>query len=70
MITNHLFENVILFIKYIGNNKIDDFSNVNWVECYRQSLMSDVFKIADLWNVIAIKSQNRNKKNRLFNKYL
>lgn len=47
MITNHLFENVILFIKYIGNNKI-----------------------ADLWNVIAIKSQNRNKKNRLFNKYL
>lgn len=30
-------------------SKIYDFSNVNWVECYRQSLMSDVFKIADLW---------------------
>lgn len=31
-------------------SKIYDLSNVNWVKCYRNSLMSDVFKVADLWN--------------------
>ena len=30
--------------------EIYDLSHVDWVECYRNSLMSDVFKVADLWN--------------------
>lgn len=26
------------------------FDNVDWVDCYRKSLMSDVIKVTDLWN--------------------
>lgn len=31
-------------------SQIYDLSNVDWVKCYRESLISDIFKIADLWN--------------------
>lgn len=27
-----------------------DFNNVNWVDCYRKSLMSDVITVTGLWN--------------------
>ena len=31
-------------------SQIYDFSLVDWVKCYKNSLMSDVFVVADLWN--------------------
>lgn len=30
--------------------KIYDFSHVDWIECYRKSLMSDIYKVAEMWN--------------------
>lgn len=29
--------------------KIYDFSNVDWIECYRKSMISDVIEVSELW---------------------
>ena len=37
----------------IINSKLSElysFDNVDWVECYRKSLMSDVIRVTELWN--------------------